>query len=296
MAASSSDYFTKVGTGTATTLAAPGHTVAGTTFTVVSTSNWPTTTGVIFAVDTVNPATGLRVPGTYTEWEGVVASATTITGAVLRLGTDQAYTAGVNTRVYQPVAASQVNRQVDGLLVSLEETGLLKPAAVQTAIGTGGIVTANYADASITNAKLATTTGELGGAWNPITLAWFSGITIGNGSWTYARSRRIGKTVKIHAVWTFGTSSDVTGEPKFTPPITPAAHYAAYQVLGQATFHDVGTAIYFGKIITDGAGHMTILAEGTGGPHNVQSTWTTTTPYDTANGDYWTFDFEYETT
>lgn len=128
MAAAATDMFTKVGTpGTATTLSAPGHAIAGTSITVVSTVNWPTTTGVIFAIDTTSLISGVetRDVGSYTEWEGVVASGTSITGLVLRSGTDQIYPAGATTRVYIPVAGSQNDRMVTGLVVSHNQDGTM---------------------------------------------------------------------------------------------------------------------------------------------------------------------------
>jgi hypothetical protein len=125
MVALSTDGFTKVGVGTATTLAAPGHTIGSTTINVVSTSNWPTDTGVIFAMDATTLVNGVetRTAGTYTEWEGVVTGATTIGSLILREGTDQNYAAGTATRVYIPVASSQVNRQVDTLLAEHKQSG-----------------------------------------------------------------------------------------------------------------------------------------------------------------------------
>lgn len=126
MAAASTDYFTKVGNpGTATTLDAPGHAIAGTSITVVATTNWPTDTGVIFAIDTVTLVDGeeVRDVGSYTEWEGVVASGTSITNMVLRYGSDQNYPAGSTTRVYVPVASSERNRSVDGILADHSQAG-----------------------------------------------------------------------------------------------------------------------------------------------------------------------------
>jgi hypothetical protein len=132
MAAASSDYFTHVGQpGTATTLAAPGHVIGGTSITVGSTTNWPTDTGVIFAVDTVTLVNGVEVrdPGSYTEWEGVVTGPTGIGSLVLREGTDQNYPAGSTTRVYIPVASSRENRKVDGMLVAHNQDGTHKSGA-----------------------------------------------------------------------------------------------------------------------------------------------------------------------
>jgi len=129
MPAAVTDYFKKVGSpGNATSLASPGHTIGGTTFTVDSTSLWPTDTGVTFAVDVVTLVNGeeVRTTGTYTVWDGVVSSATTITGAVLRYGTDQNYSAGTLTRVYILPTSTRENKLVDGILVNHNQTGTHK--------------------------------------------------------------------------------------------------------------------------------------------------------------------------
>jgi len=53
------------------------------------------------------------------------------------------------------------------------------------------------ADASITNAKLSTTAGELGGAW----VSWVPTFTnLTGGTLTYAKYTRVGKTITFHAI------------------------------------------------------------------------------------------------
>src|ERR1051325_10215229 len=123
MAASQNDFFAKVAAPTATTLSAPGHTIGGTTFNVGSTTGWPTDTGVFFAVDTVQIVNTQQVRdnGSLTVWEGVVSGPTTISNAVLRFGSDQNYPAGSTTRVYISVHSAQMNRIIEGLLVSLDQ-------------------------------------------------------------------------------------------------------------------------------------------------------------------------------
>lgn len=160
MAVASTDFFQEVGNpGTATTLAAPGHTIGGTSFIVGSTTNWPTTTGATFAIDTYDIATGLRVPGSYTEWSGVVASSTSITGGVLRYGTDQNYSAGATTRVYIPVSSSRENRLVQGLTTTIfDQDGTIKAGAVDNAaaLASNVVTTAKILDANVTATKLGT--------------------------------------------------------------------------------------------------------------------------------------------
>jgi hypothetical protein len=112
------DKFTKVGNpGTATTLSAPGYTIADPTITVGSTTNWPTDTLVQFAIDRAQIVNGVevRIAGTYNEFSGIVTSATTIGSLTKDYGTAQNYAAGSLTRVYIPVASTKMNKEVDGL-------------------------------------------------------------------------------------------------------------------------------------------------------------------------------------
>lgn len=133
MAAANTDKFIKVGESTATTLSAPGYTTGATSINVAATTNWPTDTGVMFAVDEVD-ADGLRVPGTYNVFVGVVSSATQIS-SLSYVGGDanRDYSAGATTRVYIHVGGDRIDRLVDGLLVSHDQDGSLKAGAVDVA-------------------------------------------------------------------------------------------------------------------------------------------------------------------
>lgn len=181
MAAANTDKFMEVGVpGTATTLAAPGHSIAGTSINVVSTTNWPTATGVAFAMDRVELVNGVetRVAGSYTEWVGVVTGATSIASLILTYGTDQTYASGALTRVYIPVSSTHENRLVQGIVVQHKQDGThantittdtinentaangvtidgvkLKDAKLAT---NNSVVTSNITNASVTADKLAT--------------------------------------------------------------------------------------------------------------------------------------------
>lgn len=161
MPAAATDYYQKVGRSTATTLSAPGYTIGNTSINVGSTTNWPTTTGVTFAIDTID-SNGLRVAGTYNTFRGTVNTATQITN-VTYVGGDanQNYSAGSTTRVYILAQSDWANRMVDGILVSHDQDGTLKAGAVD--------VTAVVADAIITRAKLASAYAT------EVTTGWLSG-------------------------------------------------------------------------------------------------------------------------
>lgn len=120
MASDANDVFIKVGSpGTATTLSSPGYTSGvSTSINVGSTTNWPTDTGIIFAIDEVTTVNGVQVrtAGTYNEFEGTVASATQITNVDYVGGdAERTYAAGASTRVYIPVSAERENRLITGL-------------------------------------------------------------------------------------------------------------------------------------------------------------------------------------
>lgn len=214
MAASSSDYFMKVGYSTATTLSSPGYTTGATSINIGTTASIPTDTGVYVMIDeTETNADGetVRVSGTYNVFRGVVSSATQISSLVYEGGdANRNYSAGATTRVYITVSKFQMNRLIDGLLVSHDQDGTLKDDSVDTD---------QIVDEAITNAKLDTSTGELGGAWQtwvPTPSGYSSNPT--NTSYTY---RKVGKTVTLQLCeGTNGTSNSTTKT--YTLPFTAA--------------------------------------------------------------------------
>lgn len=123
MAADKDDAFKKVGRSTATTLSSPGYTISNTSINVASTSNWPTDTGVTFAIDEVD-SDGARINGTYNIFKGVVSSATQIT-SVEYVGGDanRDYSAGATTRVYIDIDYSRHNEMIDGIVAEHNQDG-----------------------------------------------------------------------------------------------------------------------------------------------------------------------------
>jgi hypothetical protein len=124
-------------------MAAPGHAIGGVSINVDSTSLWPTDTGVIFAIDTTTLVSGVetRVANSYTVWEGIVTSATSIGSMVLISGTDQNYSAGATTRVYILPTSARENRMVNGLLVEHKQTGAHSDITADNATITNATIT-----------------------------------------------------------------------------------------------------------------------------------------------------------
>lgn len=169
--ASATDLLQKVGIQSATTLDS-NYTVNDTTVTVISTSGWPTDTGITFAMDEID-GNGIQVPGTYNEFVGTVATATSITNVDYADGTgDRNYTAGATTRVYIPVSKTRENRIVewgteehaqDGTHTDVTATSLTVSG---TSAFTGAvtlpdstITTAKINDTTVTSEKLKSTVG-----------------------------------------------------------------------------------------------------------------------------------------
>lgn len=77
------------------TLAAPGHTIGGTSVSISSATNWTTTTAIHFSMYTTKSIGGVLVKDTttQTDWKGTL-SGTTISNMTLTGGTDRNYSAG----------------------------------------------------------------------------------------------------------------------------------------------------------------------------------------------------------
>lgn len=126
MSASTTDKFKKVGAGTVTTLASPGKALAATSITVGSTTNYPTDTGIIIAIRTVDTS-GVLVAGTYTEWKATVTSATSLAiDAAPVYGSDQVYAAGSTTQVFIPTSAKAHSDLIDGIIIDHNQDGTHK--------------------------------------------------------------------------------------------------------------------------------------------------------------------------
>lgn len=133
-AANSADFFKKTGTSTVTTLSAPGKALGATSINVGSTTGYPSDTGIVISIRTVDTS-GNLIAGTHTEWSGTVTSGTSIAiEAAPVYGSDQIYAAGSTTQIAIRLSNYSHNKLVDGLLISLDQDGTLKAGAGLTVI------------------------------------------------------------------------------------------------------------------------------------------------------------------
>lgn len=207
MAADVNDYFQKVGMATATTLSAPGYTTGATSINVGSTTNWPTTTGVTFAIDETETVDGeeVRVSGTYNVFRGTVNTATQVTN-VTYVGGDanRNYSAGATTRVYILVSSYRDNRLVDGIITEHNQDGTHDEALIQSRTADTAPASGDYiltSDVSDSNALKKVTLSNLGsnGTW----------IAAGGIASNAVTSEKLKSTVAFHVA---GSSQSTTSD------------------------------------------------------------------------------------
>lgn len=306
MAANVTDKFKKVGASTVTTLAAPGKALAATSINVGSTTNYPTDTGIVIAIRVVD-SNGELVAGTYTEWRATVSSGTSLAiEATPVLGSDQVYAAGTTTQVYIPASKNAQNELIDGILAEHKQDGthddvtatsvstdtitektsaagvtidglLVKDSKLAT---NDSVVTANITDASVTNAKLATATGEPGGAWTTYTPT-LSG-RLNDSKWTKTCSyKQVGKTVfyKISLVASNATPMDGgSAEAIVSLPVT-SINWGSPINIGNVRILDSGTAAYYGHAEWASTSTINVRVSNAAGTYITPTVITSTVPF-----------------
>lgn len=180
--------------------------LASTVLKVNSVSKWPAN----FTATSGNLLTGgVLDPSTITVFYGHLSGTDIVIDGFAPGYTDNGNTVG-QVVVIKPTTVGQ-NTLVNSLLVSHNSDGTLK---------TGIVTTPKIADASITNAKLSTTTGEVGGAWQTWTPTFSA-----SGSMTYsataneAKYTRVGKTITYVLSVSGSVGGTASNQLQFTAPV-----------------------------------------------------------------------------
>jgi hypothetical protein len=125
--------------------------IGATSITINAATNWTTSSVIPIAIYTVTAA-GVKDPTSQTDWIATLTG-TTLSNMTLTGGTDRAYNAGAYVEI--TLTGRWLKNLYDWAIVHAAQDGTLLPGAVQTAIGSGGIIGNNLAAGSVGPTKLA---------------------------------------------------------------------------------------------------------------------------------------------
>lgn len=300
MAASSNDKFLKVGDSTVTTLAVPGKALGATSITVGSTANFPTDTGIVFAIRQVD-SDGEYIPGTGTEWVGTVTSATTLSMLATPVdGADQVYPAGSTTQVYIPLTSYGHNRLVDGILEHANQDGTMKsgltyddPTFTGTVTHPNNSIPNSALAGGITPEKLQSGTGT-SWVWQSWTPTW-TNLTVGNGT-VLARFSQVGKTVSGTIGFKMGNTSSISGAIQFSLPVTASSSYTTLPapMIGILYLENLGVIGFQGFVQQNSTTKGQCVVIGTAGTYSENVAVSTSVPFAWGVDDYFVGTFTYE--
>lgn len=151
------------------------------------------------------------------------------------------------------------------------------------------VVTANITDGAVTNAKLSTTAGEVGGAW----LSWtptFTNFSLGNGTINTAKYTQVGKTVRFKIRITLGSTSSVSGVITMSMPVTAASDEVTpssqpFTLVGIGTILDSGTTQYSAYLNVASTTTLTLLSENAASTSSQPQNTSATVPMTWATSD-----------
>ena len=138
----------------------------------------------------------------------------------------------------------------------------------------------------ITNAKLSTTAGELGGAWT----AWTPTLTnLAGGTITYAKYTQVGKTITFRFKYALG-GAGVSGAVSLTPPVARNTTAGGYEtndsITGTAVFTDISTgALAYGPLLFNASGNLATFVWNATSTFLSISNLTSTVPFTWASPD-----------
>lgn len=132
------------------------------------------------------------------------------------------------------------------------------------------------------------------GAWSNWTPT-FANMTLGNGTVNFAKYVQHGKTTKCRIHVTIGTTTSITGQIGFSPPVTLAAgHFDNFPLESIMRLDDNNSTDYAGIIAVSSTTLLKLQAIGAGAATaDIQGT-STATPFGWAAADYFAGSFSYE--
>lgn len=146
---------------------------------------------------------------------------------------------------------------------------------------TAAIAGSKLADGAITNAKLSTTAGDVGGVWVSYTPTF---ANLSGGTLNYAKWTQVGKTVQVRFKYTLAGAGMGTA-PTMTLPTAPAADYTTADgtsLNSTVSYIDLGINYYAGIVLLNGSSIVAFRVQ-SGTTINAP---TSTVPFTWGTGDF----------
>jgi len=190
--------------------------------------------------------------------------------------TERAATATLTNKTLTTPQINTINEETAANGVTIDGLNI-KDGKLNTA---NSVVTTNLTDGIVTNAKLSTAAGEVGGAY----LSYIPVVTGVTGGTMTAEYTMTGKTVTFNIRYIIAGGTFPSGAPTFTLPVTATSFFKALQggIIGNVSFTDSGAADYSGVLRINSTTVCAALITGTKG---LLETVTASAPFTWANGD-----------
>lgn len=143
------------------------------------------------------------------------------------------------------------------------------------------VVATNITDAIITNAKLSTATGEIGGAW----IDWTPTFTnVSGGTLNFAKYMKVGKVVNFRLYYTLA-GAGVAGAVTVSLPVTMVSGQDATHPIGIASLLDAGVFIYHGVVLAASTTTAGIRVTNASATYSTYTQLSSTIPFTWGAGD-----------
>ncbi len=174
---------------------------------------------------------------------------------------------------------------------TIDASDVNNPLNAIAAVINGGIDSTNITAGGLTPANLTSGTGS-SWAWQSWAPTW-TNLTVGNGT-VAASYIQIGKTVFYRVQVTFGTTSAMATDPRFTVPVTMKSA-VFLEGVGRAVVQDTSaSAYYFLSAHIHDVANIRLQTEGAGGAIVAPGSVSSTVPMTWASTDLFTVTGFYE--
>ncbi len=136
-----------------------------------------------------------------------------------------------------------------------------------------------------------------GTGWTTFTPSWNSGLTVGNGTYAYAKFKKIGKTIDIQIRFVFGSTSAMTGDLQLETTLAMSRTSLNQPVLAYVLFRDdSANGMSQGLVLPSQSSRQRVVlrANNASGTYLSQTNLSSTVPWTWATNDEVQYSARYE--